>query len=337
MWRTRGVRFSKDGRYYFKVSTQRQQVNVVGFDPETKSIIGSPMAISATPTGNSITGVWSPDGQYLAYIADGGPASSFERVVVRSMQTGDERHFELGEPSRIGMWGWTPDGRTVVVRVSNPGYEDNPPTLYRIDVQTGRKEALSDPRQSTPIIDSRSALEHDTLVYLVSDENAEGQAGFHILRYDVETGDSTVLFRTPYGAWGQILGPALSPDGQTLAFGYSPVVGSDPHRLILLPINGDDPKELPIEGTRGIAWMPDGDALLFQRFAGVGPIWETWYLGLSGGEPQPIGLTKRGGSFGMHVHPDGRSIAYTSSTGGNELWVMEEFLPGVRHSEGGIR
>jgi len=337
MWRTSGVRFSQDGRYYFKVSTQRQQVYVVGFDPETKSIIGSPMAFSAGSTGNSIMGVWSPDGQYLAYVEDGGPGSSFERVVVRSMETGDEKHFELNEPSHVGMRGWTTDGRAVVVRISNPGYEDNPATLYQIDVQTGRREALSDPRQSIPLIDPRSALGHDSLVYLVSAENAEGQAAFHILRYDVETGDSTVLFRSPYGAWGQILSPALSPDGQTLVFGYSPVVGSDPHRLILLPINGDDPQEIPIDGTRGLAWMPDGEALLFQRFIGVGPTWDTWYLDLSGGRPQPIGLKTTGGAARLDVRPDGRSIAYTSGTGGNELWVMEEFLPGASRSEGGIR
>lgn len=337
MWRTGGVRFSDDGRYYFKVSTQRQQVYVAGFDPDARSIVGSPMAISASAAGNSISGVWSPDGQHLAYIADRGPGSSIERLVVRSMQTGDERHFDLGEPSRIGMLGWTPDGRTVVVRIANPGVGNNPAALYQVDVQTGRKEALPDPRQSTPLVHPRSAIEQDTLIYLVSDENDEGQAAFHILRYDVETGDSTVLFRTPYGAWGQILGPAISPDGQTLAFGYSPVVGSDPHSLILLPVNGDDPLELPIEGTRRIAWMPDGGALLFHRFVGVGPIWETWYLDLSGGEPQPIGLTKRGSVQGVDVHPNGRSIAYTSGTGGTELWVMENFLPGAGGSAGGIR
>lgn len=333
MWRTSGVRFSQDGRFFFKVSTRRQQVYVVGFDPETRSVIGTPTAVSASSTSNSLMGVWSPDGRHLAYIAAGGPESSFARVVVRSMETGDEKHFELGEPSHIGMRGWTTDGRAVVVMISNPGFENNPATLYQIDLQTGRREALSDPRQSIPLIDPRSPLGHDSLVYLVSDENAEGQAAFHILRYDVETGDSTVLFRTPYGAWGQILSPTPSPDGQTLAFGYSPVVGSDPHSLILLPINGDDPQEIPVEGTRGLAWMPDGKALLFQRFVGGGPIWETWYLDLSEGQPKPIGLTPRGGTVRMDVRPDGRSIAYTSGTGGTELWVMENFLPGANRTE----
>jgi Tol biopolymer transport system component len=174
----------------------------------------------------------------------------------------------------------------------------------------------------------RLALDNEFLVYQVSEENQEGQAAFHILRHEVETGDSTVLFRTPYGAWGQILGTAMSPDGQTVAFGYSPVVGSQPKTLVLLPVSGEEPQELPIEGARWITWMPDGEALLFFRLIEGGPVWEVWYLDLSGGEAQPVGLTVHGTRLGLDVHPDGRRIAYTSGRGGTELWVMENFLPG---------
>jgi Tol biopolymer transport system component len=328
MWRTNGLRFSQDGRYYFRVSTQRRDVYVIGFDSETKTVIGTPTTVSPHSRTNSLFGIWSPGGRYIAYVAEDASASAVQRVVVRSMDTGDEREFELGKPGQVGILGWTADGRSVVGRVFSPG--DGVMTLYQIDVQTGRKDVLSDPRQSIPEIYPRTVLEHGPLVYLVDEENADGQAAFHILRYDAETGDSTVLFRTPYGAWGQILSPALSPDGQTLAFGYSPVVGSDPHSLILLPVSGDEPRELPIEGARRIAWMPDGKALLLllrQRPVDVELVWEAWYLDLSGGEPQPIGLTVQGTRVALDIRPDGRSISYTSSRGGSELWVMENFLP----------
>ncbi|MGD2124221.1 MAG: hypothetical protein PVJ76_21000 [Gemmatimonadota bacterium] len=326
MWQTSGVGFSPDGRYFYKVSTQRRQVYVIGFDPETRSVIGSPTALAASSTGNSGMGIWSPDGRHLLYVADGGPASSSLRVVVRSMETGDEKHFELAESSQIGVTGWTADGRSIIAGVA--GYGGNPDTVYRIDVQTGRKEVLTDPRRSHPLVYPRAALRNEPLVYLVSEENADGQAAFHILRYDAETHDSTVLFRTPYGEWGQILGPALSPDGQTLAFGYSPVEGSEPQSLILLPVNGDEPRELPVEGAMGISWSADGEFLLFHRFAAVGPVWESWLLDLADGEPQPIGLTtKSPGWKRFDVHPNGQSITYTSTTGGTELWVMENFLP----------
>jgi Tol biopolymer transport system component len=76
--------------------------------------------------------------------------------------------------------------------------------------------------------------------------------------------------------------------------------------------------------------MPDGKALLLllrQRPVDVELVWEAWYLDLSGGEPQPIGLTVQGTRVALDIRPDGRSISYTSSRGGSELWVMENFLP----------
>jgi hypothetical protein len=78
--------------------------------------------------------------------------------------------------------------------------------------------------------------------------------------------------------------------------------------------------------------MPDGRALLFRRFAGVGPVWETWYVDLADAEPHSIGLTTYGTRPGLDVDPSGRRIAYTSGKDGAELWVMENFLP-----EGGRR
>ena len=96
---------------------------------------------------------------------------------------------------------------------------------------------------------------------------------------------------------------------------------------MLLPVTGGEPRELPIEGAIDIAWMPDGEALLFLRLVEGGPVWEAWYLDLSQGEPQPIGLTVGGARFGLDVHPDGRRITYTSGKGGSELWMMENFLP----------
>jgi len=323
MWQASGVRFAQDGRYYYKVSTERRDIYVVGFDPERNSVIGSPTAITDRSPGNFGGGIWSPDGRHLAYRDNQGPT---DRILVRSMETGDVKEFNLGEPGYVGPLGWTADGRSLVVFVSNPGDTDNRRALYRLDVQTGRKEALSDPLQSYPLVHPRHTSDSGYLLYQLSEENSEGQAAFRILRHDLETGDSTVLFRTPYGAWGQILGAAMSPDGQTLAFGYSPVIGSQPKTLVLLPVTGGEPLELPIEGARGISWMPGGEALLFFRFVAVGPVWEAWYLDLSKGEPQPIGLTVTG-RMGLDVHPDGQRITYSSGKGGAELWVMEDFLP----------
>ena len=251
--------------------------------------------------------------------------SSLDRIVVQSMETGDVKEFNLGVPGWIGIHSWTPDGRALAIWVSNPGDRDHRYSLYRLDVQSGHKETLPNPLPTLgyglPTPDGRF------LLYMASEENAASQAAFRIIRYATTTGDTTVLFQTPFGAWGQILGFALSPDGETLAFGYAPVVGSPARSLALLTLTDGEVRELPIQGVLAPTWMPDGRSLLFQRFAENGPVWETWYVDLADGEPHSIGLTTYGTSPGLDVHPNGRQIAYTSGKDGTELWVMENFLP----------
>jgi Tol biopolymer transport system component len=328
MWRTRGVGFTRDGRYFYEVTTQRSDVYVANFDPQSRSVVGTPTAISDHSLSNASSAHWSPDGRHLAYRRAPDKAGRFGRIVVQSMETGDVKEFDVGVPGHVGVHSWTLDGRALVVIVSNPGDQDNRIAMYRLDVQTGRKELLPDPRLSAPLAYPLPTRDARFLLYQVSEENAEGQAAFHILRREVETGDSTILFQTPYGAWGQIMGIDVSPDGRTIAFGYAPVTGGPQGKsLVLLPVSGEQPQELPITGAIIPAWMPDGQALLFQRFAGVGPAWETWYVDLADGEPHSIGLTSYGTSPGVNIHPDGRRIAYTSGKGGAELWVMENFLP----------
>jgi Tol biopolymer transport system component len=327
MWRTSGLGFTQDGRYFYKVTIERTDVYVANFDPQSRSVIGTPTVISARSVSNTSGALWSPDGRHLAYRRERDQASPVDRIVVQSMETGDVKEFNLGVSGFKGVHSWTADGRALVIWVSNPGDRDNRVAVYRLDVQTGRKELLPNPRPSIPLSSPVPAPDRAFLLYQLFEENAAGQAAFRIVRHELETGDSTVLFQTPFGAWGQILGAEISPDGQTIAFGYSPVVGSAPKSLILLPVTGEEPQELPIEGTRGITWMPDGQSLLFHRFVAVGPDWDAWYVNLAEGEPQPIGLTVHGTRPGAAIHPDGRRIAYTSGKGGAELWVMENFLP----------
>jgi len=327
MWRTVGVGFTRDGRYFYKVTTERRDVYVANLDPQTQSIVGTPTAVSARSPFNTSGGSWSPDGRHLAYRRERDQTSPVDKVVVQSLETGDVKEFDLGVPGWISVHSWTADGRALVIVASNPNDRDNRVALYRLDVQTGRKQILSNPLPNVPLTHPLPPPDNGSLLYLLSEENDEGQAAFRFVRYDPATGDSTVLFKTPFGAWGQIMGFDVSPDGRTIAFGYAPVTGGPQGKsLVLLPISGGPPQELPIEGVIMPAWMPDARALLFQRFAAGGPVWEAWYVELAGGEPHPIGLTTHG-TPGLHVDPSGRRIAYTSGRSGSELWVMENFLP----------
>jgi Tol biopolymer transport system component len=322
MWRARGVGFTQDGRYFYLVRTGKRDVYVASFDPESRSVIGSPRAITAHALGDRSLPGWSPDGRHLVYRVERGQDRAAGKIVVHSLETGELREFDLGTARWVGHIGWTADGRSVLARASNPDSEEDRIVLYRLDVQTGSKEVVLRSGKVRGYL--QLSPDERFWFYWRAEENQEGQARFTIVREELETGDTTELFQTPYGHWGQIRGMDLSPDGRTLAFGYFPP--GDSTRLVLLPVDGGEARELPIREATGINWMPDGEALLFRRFVEVGPLYEVLYLDLAEGEPHPIGLTVSGNP-GLDIHPDGRRIAYASGKGGAELWVMENFLP----------
>jgi Tol biopolymer transport system component len=71
-----------------------------------------------------------------------------------------------------------------------------------------------------------------------------------------------------------------------------------------------------------VAWSPDGKELAFS-FDG-----RLWTVGVAGGLVTEV----RTGLMGVHAtyldwSPDGRTIAFTGSKGGDEeLWLMEDFI-----------
>jgi Tol biopolymer transport system component len=74
-----------------------------------------------------------------------------------------------------------------------------------------------------------------------------------------------------------------------------------------------------------IAFTPDGRYLLFSRRSEDGKIW-LWRVPVEGGEPQRLELGMEG-LFELHLHPDGRQVAFDASSNKEEIWVMENFLP----------
>ncbi|MCA8915375.1 MAG: PD40 domain-containing protein [Planctomycetes bacterium] len=148
--------------------------------------------------------------------------------------------------------------------------------------------------------------------------------------------------------------PALSPDGQTLAFVYDgdiwsvPSQGGTARRLTVTEDNDGDPQfspdgkwlafrsrrygnddvfVMPAEG--GVArrltfadasdqpdcWLPDSSGIIFSSYRREDSR-DLWIVRMSGGEPWPI----TGGGFGVHeydatITPDGKHIAYCNSGG----------------------
>ncbi len=114
--------------------------------------------------------------------------------------------------------------------------------------------------------------------------------------------------------------PALSPDGQFIAFSRT-----DEHgllRIAVAPISDVTRARFLSESVKGVwdhrrpAWSPDGQFLCFEDFR------DLWIVPVAGGTPAPLTTDHQG-----NAHPvwssDGRSIYFSSSREGTQaIWRM---------------
>jgi Tol biopolymer transport system component len=77
----------------------------------------------------------------------------------------------------------------------------------------------------------------------------------------------------------------------------------------------------------GPAWSPDGKYIYFARYIKGTRRQELWRIPSAGGEPVRFDLTADGVMENIDIHPDGRRIVFDSQRSGQDVWVMENFLP----------
>ncbi|MHC4991427.1 MAG: TolB family protein, partial [Planctomycetota bacterium] len=148
-----------------------------------------------------------------------------------------------------------------------------------------------------------------------------------IMAISLESRRERKLYRTN----NHIFRLALAPDGRRLAFFESPQDGK-PAVLKTIPASGGESHDLftlheeqPMFWGVGISWTPDGrHVVIGGSRVGDNPD-ELWVIPSTGGEPRKLSLGIQVSQ--MSLHPDGRRVAFTSRTGGQEVWVMENFLP----------
>jgi tricorn protease len=168
---------------------------------------GSTRNLTATSGVREMDGVWSPQGDKIAYLSDEG--SVHRLVVVDQTGIGAKRIFDLGEPFYYSLMSWTADGKKIV-------YHDNHLHLYVIDLTNGRRQLIdTDLRRS----DRTISLSPDSrwLAYTHAGDNYFDQ----LLLYDFDGGKKAPL--TDQLAWAT--SPAFSRDGKYLYFTVSTNAG----------------------------------------------------------------------------------------------------------------
>jgi Tol biopolymer transport system component len=344
---------TRSGALYYVSGGDTRNIYTVDVDANMK-VKTAPSLATDRFVNSNFNPVLSPDGQHLAYYSD---RTGSRVLVIRSLKTGEEREV----PGRL-LWGgrvrWFPDSRSVFVPLRD--LQSDRTKYYRVDTVSGSAELLLDVKQTL----SSDLSPDGKSIYYIGYRNVEtsliisDQQAQLLIRFDIDSRRETEVKSAPEGSYFTSL--AISPDGAQLAYLLSTPVPSSllPFRnqLGVVPVSGgqsrdvflDDTvkiagKMLRMEGSdnrfNSVAWTPDQRYLLFvmqgnAHEAGnrqVKHAAELWRVPVTGGDPEPTGVSVKGGLYYPGMSPDGRQITFgAEEPHPDELWALENFLPATQ-------
>jgi len=315
------------GGLYYTFGRQMRRVNIATLDPATGRASGEPVGMQRTAEAASFGPEWSPDGRSLAYFSgrggDIGPGS--RTIIIRSIETGEEREVPVTLDYPTGhkyLIRWSGDGRSVFTVGNNEGGRE---TVYRIDIRTGRREAVLSAAARVELV--WFALTPRTIFYA---EQGAASEGFRVARRELGSAQEKELYRLglPQGVGATVsYSAALSPDGRRIAV-TTPGASADSHAILVLPSEGGEPLKLGAslqEFVKIQTWTADGRWLLVTNRPGQVVTSEVWRIPVEGGEPQPSDIALQAlGLYGFSLHPDGRRLAFsTGQIARDEVRVVE--------------
>ena len=316
--------FGKNGTLFYYFSVNGSEIYTANVDLEHR-VIGEPEHVMARP-GDYVNDApeFSPDGQFLAYLRDRG-----HRVVLRHLETGQEREYPLPNSVVTGALDFCPDGRSLLVG----GYRQLQGLALRVHLERGGVDEID--LRSRP---SRPVCVGEATVYL---RYETGDTAV-IVRRSFDDGKENILYRgaATAGLW-------RSPKGDRIAF----VARSDSDRVFVMPLTRREPPRAvawasPIQADlgraseiRGTMWLPDGSALLLVRAPFTtkpedSPEVTFWRVPIDGGAPSEAGRMRLppykgaiGGAANYAIHPSGRRIAFRRSSGFiAQEWAIDNLL-----------
>ncbi|MDP9176458.1 MAG: hypothetical protein M3O61_02140 [Gemmatimonadota bacterium] len=324
MWRMVPLGTTRNGTFFYSVTTGARDVYTAILDPKTGRVASQPTAIGSSPTTTIPVAVaWSPDGRQVASLAVRGSSTGLygpADVVIRSLDRGDVRRISP-KLSRLTRLYWFPDGRSFILRGNDL---KGRPGIFRMDLQSGDLKALVQNSQEN-VGRMLSITGDGKMVYYMTNDSSRTQSGVNEL--DPATGEVRVIYRVREPS--RIVGMAVSPNARQLAINmYGGEYGTG--AVTLLPVTGGTPREIyrfspsePLSNFPGIAWTPNGQQILFGVLrGGPGTRVDVRAVSVSGGVSHSIGIPLALISA-LQVSPDGRRIAYGINDFSAELWTME--------------
>lgn len=200
--------------------------------------------------GFELDPAFSPDGNQLAFVWDGG-GDGFFHLYVKLVSGGDALQL-TDAPADDRYPVWSPDGREIAfARRSESGYE-----VRTVPALGGAERRLA---ESTAIPDGLDWSPDGHFIAMT--DRIENNEIEHIALLETATGRKTILM-TP-SITHRDGKPAFSPDGTTVAFIRKNLSGGI-RQIFLKPVDGGEARHVPLEvdWPEWLGWLPDGSALL---------------------------------------------------------------------------
>ncbi len=331
-----------NGAFYYVTDKNVMNVYIASLDAETGKIIESP-GIPIQHVGKSThSPAYSPDGRYLAYVAERGPAGNERSVIcIRSLETGKDR--ELIPEYNFQDIQWSPDNRFLLAVAIDKKDRTGHEIIAKIDVKSEEVTRIFRCEKNRSMHSARRAVwspDGKTVYYVLDQRDRELS---RLLARDLDSGAEKELYRIPdWDAGNRIMGfsVSLSPDGNLLAI-MNRNNQKNERSIKVVSSSGEEIRNLysfkeSVNWATPTAWSPDGKYILFARSSSpdddpayLGNRAELWRISVDGGEPQRMGMPMIR-FYHLSMHPDGKHLAFTSfgpEWVESELWVMDNFLP----------
>ena len=274
-----------------------------------KSTAGGNAAQLTTGSGHDTAPAWSPDAAHLAYAHMDG-----SQCVIRvsdGFGGGLRDVAPCGARDSLKM-SWAADGRRLAI-AARGGSSPGPLRIELVDIQSGTRQALTDPPEGI-VGDDSPAFSPDgrSVAFLRSISGAIGD-----------------IFVTPADGGAprrvttdnaDVLGLDWEPDGRRLVFSSDRAGGISMFRV---GVNGGEPSLVTGGGTRV------KHPAVASRAGAIA--YEDWHyeinildVDLPGGSRRPISPTTDQWNFHPQLSPDGTKIAFQSTRSGPyEIWVAD--------------
>ncbi|MCZ6655118.1 MAG: hypothetical protein O7D91_19080, partial [Planctomycetota bacterium] len=307
-----GMGITRDGTLHYFVEVSRRRLKIAEIDMKTGKLLRQPINPIERFVGGNSRGVFSPDGDELAYRSE--RRGNRHVIVIRSLATGEERDLPH-RLSRVGGLRWQPDGKRLRVQ----GYNQNGQYgVFGVDVATGETKFIV----ASPPLLGHPVWTPDGKRILHRNHHRDRES-----LYSYSLADGSV--ETIPGDFGDVPRFSLSPDGRWIATIHGRT------EIRLHPVEGGDGRVLWSTDKRRrfgrwTVWTPDGKALvvLKQDANQTGKdLWTLWIIPVDGSPPIETELRHElanAGAYPLDIHLDGKRVVYAAGGEFKQFWALHD-------------